>query len=665
MKKEKTKLLLDQDVGIYFGIIFILIIILSYYNWRMAIMGAIVVACLFYYHWETNRRRKAEWEKYVADLVITADTASKKTVVNLPLGIVIIDLDGSIKWYNPMLEKIFNKHDLMGENITEKIPQIQRQDLLKKEKNRFDDIKIADRVFYIEKRFFKGNREHRDYHIVLYFHDVTELRKIQQDYNREKLVIAHIQVDNLEEVLQDAEEENRPVIIAEVEKKLRDWAAEVEGSLTRVSEDRFVLSFYKAQFDEVEKNRFEILDKIKEINVGNPMSLTLSIGVGVNGKNPVELSTYAQRALDLALGRGGDQAVVKDGQDIFFYGGKSRAIERRTKVKARVMAHAIRELMEDSDKILVVSHDYPDMDSIGAAVGLMKMAGLVNRQAFFVVEDINKSAISLIEYLREDVNYKDTIISPEEALKQLTKATLLVVVDTHRPSFVTSRELLEKSSRVVVVDHHRRGEEFIQDPMLVYLEPYASSTCELVTEVLQYFQDDIKLSELEATAMMAGIVMDTKNFSFKTGVRTFEAASFLRRSGADPTFIHELFQEDKELILSRAKVVENSRILYDNIAVSIVKDVQEDPSLTAALGADTLLKIRGVSAAFVICPGKRAVVISGRSLGKINVQVILEKLGGGGHLTVAGAQLKGATPKGAFDELKAAIEEYLEEGDEK
>lgn len=677
MSNKFAKGFISYNARIYLLIIFILIVLLSYYNWRMSIMGAIILLSLIYYNWETNRRRRIEWENYVERLIKTADTASLNAVINLPIGMVILDMSGIIRWYNPYFSKIFSNDeseadslkakgdDILDQDIKQILPNLNIDMILKEQGQESAEVGVGKRVYKVIGRVLKNRGRLQDsrYLIALYWQDITSLKELQREYALERDVIAYIQVDNYEEVMQSTEDASKPLVAAEIERNLREWAQQLKGLLTKFAEDKYILMFKKRYFEALTKEKFGILDRFREIRVGNGIPITLSIGVGLEGQTISETAVFAHRALDLALGRGGDQAAVKMRDRVSFYGGKSKAVEKRTKVKARVIAHALRELIEGADNILVMAHDVPDMDALGAAVGMIKAGKVVGKEAYFLYQDTNPSLHEFVDLLRQDREYEEAMISEERALKIINPGTLLIIVDTHKPSFVASREVLSKVDKVVVIDHHRRSEEFIENPLLVYLEPYASSTCELVTEALQYLDDDIKMKEIEATALLAGIIMDTQNFSFKTGVRTFEAASFLRRAGADPTIIHQLFQEDIESIINRAEAIRNAKILYNSIAVSIFPKKMKNCYLIAAQGANALLNVKNVTASFVICEADRGVVISGRSLGKINVQVILEKLGGGGHLTVAGAQLNGIGPEEAFEELRKAIEEYMEEGE--
>lgn len=414
------------------------------------------------------------------------------------------------------------------------------------------------------------------------------------------------------------------------------------------------------------KKKFDILDQIREIDKGNKISITLSMGIGVNGKNPNENHEFAKAAIDIALGRGGDQAVIKEDHNLRFYGGKTQAIEKRNRVKARVIAHALMQLIDQSEKVFVMGHRNADMDSFGASIGIVSAARMRGKKGYIVLNSITPAIKNIYNrLLKEEPDYLNYIIMPEEAEEMIDESSLMVVVDNHKPSFTEAPKLLELTNKVVLIDHHRRGAEFIKDPILTYLEPYASSTCELVTEILYYMEDKLQLSPFEADALLAGITVDTKNFTFQTGVRTFEAASILRRAGADTSSVKQLFKDDYDIFVKKAEIVRNSKILYNRIVIGRLEMDSEDSVLIAAQCANDLLNISGIEASFVLTYSGGKVHISGRSLGSISVQLILERLGGGGHLTSAATQISGHTMEEVEKMLIDAIDDYLKEGEKK
>lgn len=426
----------------------------------------------------------------------------------------------------------------------------------------------------------------------------------------------------------------------------------------KYDDDKYFVVFKEEGLKSLEENKFEILDKVREIGEEIKIPLTLSIGIGADANDFLTLNEYASSALDLALGRGGDQAVIKRGDKISFYGGRTQAVEKRTKVKARVIAHAIKELIKESSTIFIMGHNFMDFDSLGAAIGMYRACMSLGKKAYIILDKSNVAIDELVKKIQNTKGYEDLFIKSSEVKNKVDQNSLLIVVDTHRPSYLTYPEIVDIIDRIVVIDHHRRGKEFIDKALFVYLEPYASSASELVTEILQYIVDKIDIKPIEAEALMAGISVDTKNFTFRTGSRTFEAASFLRRKGADTTSVKQLFQNDLDSYIIKASIVKNAEILDNGIAIAV--SPPNANNLIIAQAADELLTIKGVQASFVLLKREEDVAISGRSLGDINVQVILEKLGGGGHLTVAGAQVKKPIEE-VLQDLKNAIKEYFEE----
>lgn len=494
--------------------------------------------------------------------------------------------------------------------------------------------------------------------------EMTQSHELARRLGEERLALAYIQVDNFDDIMAVCPDENRPELLARIDKIITQWVQGYNGFIRKYESDKFVAVFSKKELDRAEEGRFSILEEIKELKVGPAIAVTLSIGIAYGQNTVLETSRSALNALELCLGRGGDQVVIKAGGKTHFFGGKTKELEKYSRVRARVISHALRDLIEESDMVMALGHVFLDMDALGASVGIVTAAKGLGKPGYILLSpEQSPSVESLMDLLLGDEELGKVFIKEYDALEKMTKKTLVVVTDTHRPSFCLSQKMLQRAEKVVVIDHHRRGEEFIDKAFLVYLEPYASSTSEMVTEMLEYMGDEIKLSPLSATALLSGIAVDTGNFSFKTGVRTFEAASYLRRMGADPTVVYKLFQEDMETVNARAEVVKRARIYFDHIAISYYLEKPKNPSLSAAQAANSLLEIKGIYASFVLVPTDDGISISARSLGNMNVQRVLEKLGGGGHMTVAGAQLKDAGIEEALEKLRTAIFEYLKEGE--
>ncbi|MGF7059222.1 DHH family phosphoesterase [Brassicibacter mesophilus] len=668
MSNKKIFKFLIPDSKLYLWIIGILIGIIAIYDPRIAAVGVVLLAYLIYYHWKNVHLKKVEWTKYIESLTNEIDSATKYAVINLPIPLIMLEVDGTVNWYNSKFLQMIDTKDILDKDISDIIPNFNVDMIMNKKEDMTIEVAFNDKyykVLYNIVNTSKGRENKNKYIIMLYWIDITNFTILKNKYNDEKVNVCLVQVDNYDDVKNNTDEVNRPIVLAEIDKRLNALVSRINGFIRKYENDKYLIIYENKYLEYFEAKKFDILDDVRDINLGNKIPVTLSIGVGVNGKTLAQLYEYAKAAIDIALGRGGDQAVVKKIDKLSFYGGKSKAVEKRTKVKARVIAHALRQLIDQSDKVFIMGHKVGDMDSFGASIGIYRAVKNRNKQGYIVLSGINPSIKNIFDRIKnEHPEYLDVIVTPEQARNIADKASLCVVVDNHRPSYTEAPQLLEIVEKVVLIDHHRRGAEFINDPVLTYLEPYASSTCELVTEMLHYMSDKMEMERFEAEALMAGISVDTKNFTFKTGVRTFEAASFLRRAGADTTSVRQLFQDDLNTFILKAEVIKDATIIEDKIAISRLKNESAESVLVAAQAADDLLNISGITASFVLALNDGKIHISGRSLGGLSVQLILEKLGGGGHLTVAGAQLDNVDINEAENMLKEAIHEYLKEGEE-
>ncbi|HHV59477.1 MAG TPA: phosphoesterase [Clostridiaceae bacterium] len=666
MENKKFPHIFIPRAQFYLWIIFIFLVVIALLEWRVAVPGSLLFIFLIYHYLRTNYLRQKEITRYIENLTFNTDTAAKDTLLNFPMPLVIMELDGTIIWYNSSFRAVFDNADLLERKIGEFASALHPGDFLDNtnENNQgfSKDVVISGRSYTALGNFVKVDEKNNIYKyiVLIYLIDNTELIKLQEKYDEERIVCGVVVIDNYDDLMQSTEETDRPQMLAEIEKKLASWFSFTGGLLKKIERDKYVLIFEHKYLKVLEEKKFDILDSVKEVNLGNHILVTLSIGIGFNGKTLSENFQYAGASLDIALGRGGDQVVIKDGENISFYGGKTREVEKRTKVKARVIAHALRELIDESSSILIMGHVHGDIDSLGASLGIYAIVRGRNKQAHIVMNESNPAIDKMIRKISSSEDHVGIFIGTKEALDMIDKKTLLVVVDTYRPAFTESPALLNHIDRVVVIDHHRRGADFIKNTVLSYTETYASSASELVTEILQYVDDKLKINPIEAEGLYAGIILDTKNFTFKTGVRTFEAAAYLRRQGVDTVSVKQLFQNDIETYINRSNIVKNAELISDSIAISICPPNVKHPQFISAQAADELLTLSGVVAAFVISQENNEVAISGRSLGDINVQVILEKLGGGGHLTEAGAQIKGISVEDAKKELKYAIMDYME-----
>ena len=572
--------------------------------------------------------------------------------MEMPIGIILINDDYYIEWANPFISSCFSEDKLIGRSLYDVAESL--VPLIKQE--------VDTEIITLHESKFRviHKREEK----LLYFLDITEQAETEKMYEEEKTVIALIFLDNYDDVTQGIDDATRSSLNNSVTSILNKWAQENGIFLKRISSDRLVAVFNENILQELEKGKFIILDEVREATAKQNIALTLSIGVGSGVTSLPELGAIAQSSLDLALGRGGDQVAIKQANGkVKFFGGKSNPVEKRTRVRARVISHALKELVVESEKVFIMGHKSPDMDAIGASIGILKVVQANNSEGYIVIDfnDIDKGVSRLMEEIHKNEALFSRFISPEQALEIATDDSLLVIVDTHKPSMVIEEKLFSKIDHVVVIDHHRRGEEFINHPLLVYMEPYASSTSELVTELLEYQPNNGKIEMLEATALLAGIIVDTKSFTLRTGSRTFDAASYLRARGADTVLVQKFLKEDIETYVKRAKLIENVITYHEGIAIAKGRDDEMYHQVLIAQTADTLLTMDGIKASFVISMRSEDLIgISARSLGDINVQLIMESLGGGGHLTNAATQLSGISLGEAEGQLKLAIDEYLE-----
>ena len=478
-------------------------------------------------------------------------------------------------------------------------------------------------------------------------------------------MMGYLCIDNIDEITHSIEEVRRPMLMAIIDRKINLWFKEREVVIARIERDKYIMIFNRRELEKMEQTKFDILDEMRHIQVGNELPVTISIGIGNNITSLNNSKEDARIAFDLAQGRGGDQAIIKHHDKYTFYGGKTKEVEKSARVKVRIKAYAFKELLHEADKVFIMGHKGIDMDCLGAAMGVYRGAAIMGKKAQIILKEPTFAIKALYDRIVESKEYEDLFITPEEAEKEIKKDTLLVIVDVHRKSYLECPEFLDKFEKVVVFDHHRRSTDFIEDAVLTYVEPFISSTCEMISEILNYLSDKIKLTAIEADALLAGITIDTKNFVFKAGVRTFEAAAFLRRNGADSTRVRMLFQDDMDVYKVRATAIKEAEIWEGNMAVADVNGAIPHANIIAAQVADELLNIKGIEASFVLTPQEEYIVISARALKDINVQRIMELLGGGGHLGIAGAQIKDVSLQEARILLQDAINKYFEEGETK
>lgn len=621
---------------------------LAWFNWLLGAAALLLAIATAIYYIMVEKQNRKELKNYIATLSYRLHKAGIAISNELPFGIILYNEDRKIEWHNGYIAGMQERESLIGMPLTELFPTLQHG----KDRDGIVEAAVGTQMFSLH---FKPKER------ILFVNNITDLWQISRRYEDEKLSLGIVMIDNLDEVTTGLDDHQRSSLLSKVTTAITEWAQKYEIYLKRLNSDRFLLITDLQKLRQLEQSRFVILDEVREMTSDQKIPVTLSIGFAALAEDAVELGQWAHMSLDIALGRGGDQAAVKIGSRQSFYGGKSNAVEKRTRVRARVVAHALRDLMKESHNIVIMGHKMPDMDAVGAAIGVLKAAQLFGKEAYIVLEGINPAIQKMMELLREDEKLSRRFVSPEQATNLIAPQSLVVVVDTHKASMVKEPKLLQQTDRIVVVDHHRRGEEFIANPILVYMEPYASSTCELVTELLQYIHDRVTLDVRESTALLAGITVDTKSFSLRTGARTFEAASFLRRHGADSAMIQRMLKEDLQEYIIKAEIIKHAEVYYDHIAIAIAESGRQYSQLLIAQSADTLLNMTGIRASFVI--GERPdglIGISARSLGQMNVQVVMERIGGGGHLTNAAAQLE-TTVEEAADQLKAILAQIEKE----
>lgn len=628
----------------------------------LAVLEILIAAGLAIYEAFRYSRHRKIFLQYVEDLGFCLNGTTSEEVINFPAPLVITSMGGSINWYNQKFKEIAGQTEILDRLIQDLVPDIQLSKFIEADGMGEMELTCGEKSYTVTGHVISDRSDEQANNLlVLYFIDNTKERLAQRLREEERMVECIVIIDNYDEVLKETPDTNHGSLIGEIEHLVNEWVASGNGISRKYESGKFIVFFEEKCFSEIMSQKFDILNKVREINLQNKIPVTLSIGVGRRGINFEENDKFARLALDMALGRGGDQAVLKDAEGFSFYGAKTREVEKKTKVRARVVAHALRELIDQSDKVIIMGHSGGDMDSFGASIGLFRAVKNRRKNVFIVLNKATLNAKQMLKIFENMPEYDEGFITGEQALNLYDQKTLVIVVDTHRPSSVELPELLKQAADIVLIDHHRRGEEFLENAVLSYHEPYASSTCEMVTEILQYIQENEKLSVREAEALYTGIFMDTKGFTFKTGVRTFEAAAYLRRLGVDTIDVRRMMRSDLDMYIKKAEIIRGAQIYRKNIAISYFDSDHKDLQIIVAQAADDLLNIDGIEAAFVLARAVGRVIISGRSLENINVQVILEKLGGGGHITIAGAQLEQCTLNTAEQMLKDAIDEVMDE----
>ena len=658
---RKLHQLFQPSLQLYFVCLVVFALASALFSLPLAVLELMVVALLGLYHRANLRKRRREVTKYIENITGTVDVAAKDTMVNSPLPMVIFRPEsGDIIWTNDRFLKLTDDGEhLFDAKLSAVIPGFDTRWLLEGKSECPGDVTFAGRRFLVYGHLVRASERGGGFLATTYWVDVTELSAVRDRYQASRPVAAVLLLDNYEDLMKNLTENQRSTIYSEINARLDAWVDGTGGMLRRMERDRYLFFFEEQYLSRFVDQKFDILDTIHQVVNPGGLSATLSIGVGKDGSTFQELMQFANLSIEMALSRGGDQAVIRNKFTFEFFGGRSKETEKRTKVKSRVMANALSALVSDSSGLFIMGHKSPDNDCVGAAAGVFAIARKKGVPAYIIQEAGSPPSKVLSDRLAQLTEYRGAFLAPQEALLMMDNRSLVVVVDTNRPEQVQSREVLESCNRVAVIDHHRRAATYIEGAALNYHEPYASSASELVTELLQYIADPTDLTRAEAEALLAGIVLDTKNFSMRTGGRTFEAAAFLRRAGADTAEVKRLFQNDLEGTIAKYSIIQNAKMYREGIAVAVVDHTVG--RITAAQAADELLNIIDIDTSFVLYPDGDRVIVSARSIGEVNVQVILEKLGGGGNAAAAGGQIPDKSLTQVAQELAQAIDQYLED----
>ena len=663
MNNKKLSRLLEPNLKLYFLFLVIFTLAAVPISPLLALVEGVATAALYAYFRSRNQKRRQNIMQYIDNVTGSVDTASKSTLINSPLPIMVFRPDtGEVIWSNEnFLQLAGVREHLFEMRVEDAVPHFPVQWLLERKQECPERVEMNSRRFRVYGSLVRARGRGGEQSLVAttYWVETTEADHLREVYEASRPVAAILMLDNYEDLMKACEDTQRSAVLAQIDEKLQTWANAGQGILLKTDRNHYLFLFEEQYFQHFVDEKFSILDTVRAIRVAENIHPTLSIGIGKDSPSIPELYKNAKLSLEMALSRGGDQAVVRNQVDFAFYGGRTKATEKRTKVKSRVMANAFRELIADAGEVYIMGHSFADMDAVGAAAGICCAARKRGKQARIVIDREHTAAETLIARLDALPEYSGVFLTPAEAFLQMRADTLLVVVDTNRPDMVENPQLLESCNRVAVIDHHRRAATYIENAAFNFHEPYASSASELVTELLQYLVEPTDLLREEAGALLAGIVLDTKHFTQRTGGRTFEAAAFLRRSGADTAEVQRLFQGDLKDMVTKYDIIRRAEMYRSNIAVSVVEEPGVD-RVAAAQAADDLLTLKGVQASFVVYAAEGAVLMSARSLGEINVQVILEALGGGGNSTTAGARIEDTDPESVRQQLIGVLDAYFE-----
>ena len=659
---KNIKRLLEPGTRLYFVFLVIFAGLALLFSETLAIAEISITALLLIYSMIVNQRRRNELEDYINSVTYDAETAKSDSLMNFPLPTVAFRLDNTaIVWGNQYFSELFNKGSLhFDTRLSDLVPDFRSKWLTEGKTQYPGVVEAGGRRFRVYGNIIRGEDDGHDFMGISYWLDVTDYDLAKEEYDNSRPIVAIILFDNMDEITKNLPERDKTHLQNAVSEKVENWCSDMGAIVCRYERDRYLVIFEERHYQRLAAAKFSLMDDVREIVSPTGIHASVSIGIGRDGKNFEECFNFAQLSTEMALSRGGDQTVIKNRFNFEFFGGRGGEVEKRTKVKSRVMANALSELIKTSTQVFIMGHRYTDLDCVGAAAGLSCICRQLGVRAYIVTDEKTSVAGTLIAKLKAEESYKNAFLTPQEAILHADKGTLLIVVDTNRPEQVENQDLLMDCNRIAVVDHHRRAASYIQNAALTFLEPYASSVCELVCELVQETVEPAVLLKSEAMAMLSGIVLDTKNFTMRTGERTFDAAAFLEREGADTLVVKKLLQHNMDDTVARYKIMQMVKLYRDNIAIAVVEEPQD--RVIAAQAADEMLNIKGVQASLVIYPSSDGrVVISARSIGDINVQLLLEELGGGGNSQAAGVQMEGVSLREAVNRLFAAIDKYFED----
>lgn len=664
MRKRNNRLLQLRIKIFFFLLFFVLgIISLAYKRTDIAVVEFTIslLLLLFVILGEINKNK--EMSQFMSFITEQNGNMSSEIITRFPFPMLVLSIDGKIVWYNDYATSMFKSQDLYGMMLPQLITDLKWTELLRKTDDINMNISYNSKNYFVYGSLIKRNDPDEDkntaYSVLLYFNDITDSVVAKKKREDEKVDVAIVTIDNYDDVFQSMDDATSQETIGKINSIVSKWVNESNGIMKKTESDRYLLFFEHQYLEHYIKNKFDILEKIRAVGDEIKEPITISIGIGT-GSHLIENESKARAAVEMVWGRGGDQAAIKDSEEFKFFGSTTKDYEKSTRVKTRMFSFALKEMISHSENVMIMGHSAADYDSYGAAIGISRAVRNMNKNVYIVL-DSSPAIKPMYDKMLTLPEYSGMIISPNTALEMANKNTLLLVLDTHRPSMLPAPKLLDVVNQVVLIDHHRRSTEFIDNLALIYLEPYASSTCELVTEILQYIDDNKKLNSFEAMALYLGIFMDTKNFVAKTGVRTFEAASYLKRYGVNTMEIKSLVNLDFDDYVKRMDIIREAEIWNTDIAVSVCENSFDNMRVISSQAADEMLNISGIKAAFVLYQVENTVFFSARSMPDINVQLIMEKLGGGGHASVAGCQIKNITLQEAREKLKDAIKEYIEE----